>query len=134
MKNICKTFAVFFAGLSMVGIFAIASPVGAEDVFEDVCTKAPTSTVCQSRTPAGKNPLFGPDGVLTSAISIMSIVVGIAAVIVIIVGGLKLVTSGSNPQDVAKARETIIYAIVGLVIALLAQVIVQFFLKEINYT
>lgn len=117
-------------------IFVVLTPAyaGAEDVFKDVCSnpEASTSTVCKSKNLGGKNPIYGPDGILTAVINIVSLIVGIVAVIFIIIGGLKMITSGSNPQDVAKARETVIYAIVGVIIALLAQVIVQFVLKKVN--
>lgn len=128
-----KLYLLIF-GFLAIGSFAFSGGAMAaqEDVFQEVCTKAPQSTVCKSKGNGTDNPLFGPNGVLTSAIGIISIIVGIVAVIMIILGGFKLVTSGSNPQDVAKARETIIYAIVGVIIALLAQVIVQFVLKEIS--
>jgi hypothetical protein len=50
----------------------------------------------------------------------------------IIVGGLRLVLSGGNPQTVTSARDSIIYALVGIVIAVLAQVIVVFVLDNIS--
>lgn len=117
--------------------FAVIPKAGAVDVFNDICTntngnQVQNSTVCKSKNLNGKNPLFGPEGVITRAISIVSIIVGVVAIIMIIVGGLRLITSGSNPQDVTKARETIIYAIAGVMIAGIAQAIVQFFLKRIN--
>ena len=128
-----KHLGMILASFSLVGVFAFATPALAEDVFKDVCSGAgASSTVCQSRTPAGQNPLYGPNGVITTAISIISIIVGIAAFIALLFGGLKFISSGSNPNDVVKARETIIYAIVGLIIAVLAQTIVQFFLKKIG--
>lgn len=131
MKKIIKNLMVLVTSLSLTAVFAFAGPVHAEDVFNDVCTKAPNSTVCQSKNP-GSNPITGPNGILTLVISIISIIVGIASVIAIIFAGAKFISSGSNPQEVARAREAIVYAIIGLVIALLAQAIVQFFLKDIN--
>ncbi len=128
---------------SLASVFIISAPLpalAATDVFKDVCNSSggngtqQNSTVCQSKTgtdPA-KNPLYGPDGVLTTAVNILSIAVGIVAVVMIILAGLKFVTSGSNPQEVTKARETIIYALAGVVIAVLAQIIVQFVLKSIK--
>ena len=129
-----KSIRFILASLSLVSVMAFAVPVHAEDVFKGVCSdlQAQSSTVCKSKDLGGKNPIFGPEGVLTVAINIISIIVGVVALIFVILGGLKFITSGSNPQDVSKARETVIYALVGLMIAGLAQVIVQFFLKKIN--
>lgn len=104
------------------------------DVFNDVCVgSAKDSPVCkEAQTSDGKNPLFGPDGILTYAIRLMSTIVGVAAVIALIYGGMKYITSGSNPQDVTKAREIVIYAIVGVIITALAQIIVNVFLSKVG--
>lgn len=130
-----KRLSIFIASFSLLGMVAFVVPAHAgTDVFEGVCSKpgADASTVCKAKKLDGQNPLFGPQGVMTAVISIVSIIVGIVALVTILLGGFKFITSGSNPQDVAKAREMIIYAIVGLIIAALAQVIVQFILKRIN--
>lgn len=129
-------FAVLSMTLLFCAVFFAPLTVHATDVFNDICTNkngvnVQNSTVCKSKNVSG-NPLFGPEGVLTKAIQIVSLIVGVVAVVMIMVGGLKLITSGTNPQDVSKARETIIYALVGVLIAAVAQVIVQFFLKRIN--
>jgi hypothetical protein len=56
-------------------------------------------------------------------------IIGALAVIVILYAGFKFVTSQGNPQEAASARKTIIYALVGLAIALSAEAIVTFVLK-----
>jgi hypothetical protein len=129
-----KRIFALISSLSVACLLFMPGVVGAEDVFNGVCNldNAQNSTVCKSKDLGGENPLFGPKGVITTAITIVSAIVGIVAVIMIIIGGFKMVTSGNNPQDVEKARETIIYAIVGVIIAAMAQVIVQFFLKKIS--
>ena len=61
--------------------------------------------------------------------NVLTIVFGIAAllsVLMMVVGGLMFVTSGGNSENAAKARETIIYAAVGLVVSLSSVAIVQF--------
>jgi uncharacterized membrane protein YuzA (DUF378 family) len=65
-------------------------------------------------------------GVVHSAISILSYVIGIAGIIMVIVGGFKYVTAGGDSNRVGSAKSTIIYALTGLVIAALAQVLVLF--------
>jgi cytochrome bd-type quinol oxidase subunit 2 len=59
-------------------------------------------------------------------VNILSAVVGAIAVIMIIVGGLRFITSAGNEASIKSARGTIIYAVVGLVIVALAQIIVHF--------
>jgi hypothetical protein len=62
---------------------------------------------------------------------IIAIFVGVAAVIVIIVSGLRFVTSSGDPSAVASARQALIYAIVGLVVAAAAQAIVSLVLVKL---
>ena len=56
--------------------------------------------------------------------------VGIVAVIMIIVGGFKYITSGGESSKVSGAQSTILYAVVGLVVVVLAQIIVHFVLNK----
>jgi hypothetical protein len=56
--------------------------------------------------------------------------VGIIAVIMIVYGGFRYITSGGDATKVTSARNTILYAIIGLIIVALAQFIVKFVLKK----
>ncbi len=68
---------------------------------------------------------------ITNGLNIFSTIVGIVAVIMIIVGGFKYITSGGESNAVASAKHTLMYALVGLVIVALAQVIARFVLGNI---
>jgi cytochrome bd-type quinol oxidase subunit 2 len=68
--------------------------------------------------------------VLGTIITIFSAIVGIVAVIMIIVAGLQFITSNGNPQNISKARTSLIYAIVGIVVVVLAQTIVHFVINK----
>src|SRR5690606_25355144 len=70
--------------------------------------------------------------VLATAINIFSMIIGVIAVIMIIIGGLRYITSGGDSAGVNGAKNTILYAIIGLVIVALAQVIVQFVLNRVD--
>ena len=63
-------------------------------------------------------------------INIFSIVVGAVSVIMIIIGGFRYIISGGDSSGVSNAKNTILYAIVGLVIVLFAQVIIRFVLTN----
>lgn len=69
-------------------------------------------------------------GLLNTVINIFSLIVGVIAVVMIIVGGLRYITSGGDSGKVSAAKTTIIYALVGLVIVALAQLIVHFVLSQ----
>ena len=95
---------------------------------------ATNADVCAGIQATGATSCTNDGGQVTSlihtVINILSLIVGIAAVIMIIVGGLKYVTSGGESASIASAKNTIIYAVVGLVIAALAQFLVQFVLNK----
>jgi len=68
--------------------------------------------------------------VLKNVLNVMTVIIGLIAVIMIIVGGTKFITSGGDSGKVSSARSTLISAVVGLVIVALAQIVVQFVLKN----
>ena len=65
-------------------------------------------------------------------VNIFSIVVGAAAVIMIIYAGFRYITSGGSSERVGGAKNSLIYAIIGLVIVAIAQLIVHYVLNTAN--
>lgn len=90
-------------------------------------TKLDAAGGCQVTLPA----ITADQGAVTTAVQLLFGIVGALAVFFIIIGGFKYITSQDEPQSVAKARSTIVYAVIGLVIALSAEFIVTFVLKGI---
>lgn len=74
----------------------------------------------------GYNGVQDPNSMVTGILNAVYMWAGIIAVIVIIVAGYFYVTSGGNSSNTKRARETIIYAVVGLAFVLMAFVITQF--------
>lgn len=70
--------------------------------------------------------------VVVEVINILSLLGGALAVIMIIVGGFRYIVSSGNQEQTKSAKNTIVYAVVGLVIIAVAQVIVQFVLNKTN--
>jgi hypothetical protein len=70
------------------------------------------------------------ENLVSAVIKILSYIVGIAAVIMVMIGGFKYITANGDSGAMASARSTIIYALIGLVIAALAQVLVHFVIKK----
>ena len=66
---------------------------------------------------------------VSAIVKLISYVAGIVAVIMILVSGFKFMTSAGDAGKTASARSTLIYAMIGLAIAALAQAIVQFVLS-----
>lgn len=67
----------------------------------------------------------------TTIINVITGVVGVIAVLVIVIGGILYVTSTGDATKAKRAQHTILYGIVGLIIALLAYAIVNFVLKSV---
>lgn len=68
---------------------------------------------------------------LTTIINVVVGVIGFVAVVMIIMGGISFATSQGDSSKVAKARNTILYGVVGLIVSLLAFAIVNFVLKNV---
>lgn len=120
-------FVSTFISFSLFSPLAIAQ---IDDPIDKACTdgNASSSPVCQD-TP--DNPIYGPDGILTRVIEILGWFIGVAAVIMIIISGLRMVLSTGNSETVASAKNGVIFALVGVVVAILAQVLVIFVLRKL---
>lgn len=118
-----------FALTSVATVSAQASPTpSTTDANKAAACEglALTGTTCDSTTNAN-----GVSDIIKLVINVLSLVVGVAAVIMIIVGGLKYILSQGEGSNTAGAKNTILYAIVGLVVVALAQVIVRFVLNKV---
>ena len=70
--------------------------------------------------------LFGDTGIITEITNVALFAVGLLSVIMLIYGGLRYVISGGDSKKVTDAKNTIMYAIIGLIIAVLSYAIVNF--------
>lgn len=68
---------------------------------------------------------------ISTILSIVFGIVGALALLFITISGLRYITSAGNPQKTAQAKEGIIYALVGLAIAISAEAIVVFFISKV---
>jgi hypothetical protein len=89
-------------------------------------TADPSTNSCESN---GQSITDKVNNFLKHLINIFSAIIGVVAVIMIIFGGFRYITSGGNDSSVTSAKNTILYAIIGLVIVALAQLLVRFVLK-----
>lgn len=120
MKNVFRLIIAFvltltlsFAGFSSVSAMTLRE--GAEAARCDGCPK----------------DLFGNTGVFKQVTNTILYIVGIIAVIMLIIGGIKYVISGGDSKKVTDAKNTVLYAIIGLVIAFLAFAIVNFVISAL---
>ncbi len=72
------------------------------------------------------------NSIIEVALNLLSVVAGIGAVVMLIIAGIRYTTSGGDSSGISGAKNTIIYAIIGIVIVALAQLIVQFVIKRLG--
>lgn len=72
----------------------------------------------------------GVNKTIKTVVNLLSYFAGVLAVIMIIVAGFRYITSGGSSDGVSAAKSTLIYAVIGLAVAALAQIIVQFVLGQ----
>jgi len=109
----------------------LASSVNAVDILQPGCQAGASTKFCQDVN-AGKNTdrILGPTGIVTQITQTIIYITGAISVIMIVIGGLKYVLSAGDSSGVQSAKNTILYAIIGLVVTLFAQVIVSFVLSK----
>ncbi len=129
LKRIALTFAAVFA---LAAPALVPASVYADEISSGLCAGSnldlSTAGSGSGCTVPDANSSFG--SLLKKIINIFSMIVGVIAVVMIIIGGLKYITSGGESSNVSGAKNTIIYAIVGLIIVALAQFIVHFVLSN----
>ncbi len=62
--------------------------------------------------------------------NVLLFIIGAVAVIMIVVGGLKYMTSNGDSSSIASAKNTILYAVIGLIVAIMAYAIVNFVIAQ----
>ena len=76
--------------------------------------------------------LFEDGGIFRTITNILLFLVGAISVIMLIIGGIRYVISGGDQQAVTNAKNTILYAIVGIIVAFLAYAAVQFVISQLE--
>lgn len=84
--------------------------------------------------PVGSDPGNSLSDTIANVLNVMSAVIAALATVMIIVGGARFVASGGKEDSVKGAKSTITYAIVGLIVVALAQIVVHFVLNNVNQT
>ena len=118
-----------------VGAGSIALTIGSK-VYAD-CSPGtePLGNGITCAAPSGKAStatLFGNGSVFQKVSNVLIFLVGAIAVIMLIVGGLRYVLSGGSKDAVEGAKNTILYAIIGIVVAILAYAAVKFVVNSVG--
>lgn len=76
--------------------------------------------------------LFGAGGIFQTITNVLLFIIGAVSVIMLIIGGIRYTVSGGDSAAVTSAKNTILYAVVGIIVALLAYAIVNFVLGSLT--
>lgn len=90
------------------------------------CTDAAQkdSAVCTGKT--SEDPISGTQGILASATNVIAYIAGAAAIIIIIISGIRYMTAAGDSSKIQSARSTLINALIGLAVIVLAKAIITF--------
>ncbi len=122
-------FALVFAGVTGIVVQASSTASAATPTRATNCDSSDLSlqggTACADPGTTAEN-LTGTGGIFQTVANILLFLVGAIAVIMLIIGGLRYVTSNGDQNAVTGAKNTIMYAIIGIVVAFLAYAGVNF--------
>lgn len=119
-------------GLSLAALPAVVSAQTGDNIVNDALCTGVLIGEGDSCDDIGTDGGENVQSIATTVIDIFSLVVGIVSVIVIIVAGLRYIISGGDAGKVGNAKNTILYAVIGLVIVIFAQTIVKFIIEQIQ--
>lgn len=126
MRKVLITIGWVVAGC-LVPLMVTSPALAQADIYGgDACINNSNSIVCRDSGDDGT----GVEAVVKGIVDILLFIVGIVSVIVIIVSGIKFATSIGDASKISAARHTMIYAVVGLVVAIFAYAIVQLVYKQ----
>ena len=126
MKDIAKLILPILV-CGIISFFGLSNAVHADDSIASP-TPVPynTNNLQAAQCDGCPTDLFGNDGVFKKITNTVLYIVGILAVIMLIIGGIRYIVSGGDSKKVTDAKNTILYAIIGLIICFLAYAIVNF--------
>ena len=122
--------------LLLVPVVAPVTVYAADEISNNLCSGADLNATQlgtgNTTSSCANDPAVNTrvNDIIHLVINVFSLIVGVVSVIMIIIGGLKYITSGGDSGNITGAKNTILYAIIGLVIVALAQVIVKFVLSK----
>ncbi len=131
------TMAMLFLAATVVApVFLVSqTALAANDLQDQLCAGVELDVDGNCESVNSEDSKKGVNDLVKEGINIFSWIVGIISVVMIMVGGVKYITSQGSSENVTTAKNTILYAVIGLVVVALAQVIVRFVLnKSLNVT
>jgi Type IV secretion system pilin len=113
--------------------FAVVTPnvVHAQNCQDVTSGGIGAGATCAKPTNAATN-LFGDGSIFNTVTNILLFLIGAISVVMLIIGGIRYVVSGGDQGAVTSAKNTILYAIIGIVVAFLAFAAVRFVTDQLQ--
>jgi hypothetical protein len=126
MKNIIKKTmqSLLLVPVFALGVSFVAPALQPVDTFALTAAEGANS----AKTAEQPSTVTGDGGVFQKITNVLLFIIGAISVIMLIIGGIRYVVSGGDSSAVTAAKNTILYAIVGIIVALLAYALVNFVL------
>jgi len=115
-----------------IAVFSVVGLVAVTPQYAEAACSDPKGCLQEGVKGAGApstGTSIGP--LIQNVVNIMLFVLGAAAVIMIVIGGIRYTVSGGDSSAVKGAKDTILYAVIGVVVALLAYAIVNFVIMNV---
>lgn len=126
MKQLIKSIIVS-AAVAIIPVLALAT-VGAESVHA-IDPGAAAGRGLNSAGGGGTGPR-ALEGSIEDVVNVLLFVLGAVAVIMIVIGGIRYTLSNGDSSQITAAKNTVLYAVIGLIVALLAYAIVNFVIRQ----
>mgnify|MGYP000502680230 FL=1 len=120
---------ILTAGMLIVGLLGVFTPVVSAANGINICSNGNENSVyCQNKN-TGETQV---NGIIKTIVGVLLMAVGAISIIMIVIGGILFALSSGDAQKAAKARSTILYAVVGLIVSVFASAIVNFVFDGFN--
>ena len=119
-------FALLAVPALMLCVAAVATPASADCAGADTDTLTLCGGAASSQSSESPPNLFGAGGIFQTITNVLLFVIGAVSVVMLIIGGIRYTISQGDSTAVTSAKNTILYAIIGLVVAILAFAAVNF--------
>ncbi|MDX2776377.1 hypothetical protein PV379_03360 [Streptomyces caniscabiei] len=128
MKNIIKKSlqSLLIVPVLALGVSAVSTVLQPVDSYAQGAEGGLAGGAESAKGEDQQENLFGDGGLFQTITNVLLFVIGAISVIMLIIGGIRYVVSGGDSSAVTSAKNTILYAVIGIVVAILAYAMVNF--------
>lgn len=121
ITQIISSGVLAIASIAMVGAVIVPASVGAAS-----CTGAGCARTGANSVSTGGANTSDIGTAIKTVVNILLFIVGAVAVVMVVIGGIKYTTSSGDSNSITSAKNTILYAVIGVIVAVSAYAVVNF--------